>query len=234
MNKLKHAVALISGTLLFFVPGYGWTPPAESSGLGSHQASAAQSFVGHHSSSSSKKSSTKTKAWHGKLVDANCIAQAMAKTAPSVPQGASPGIPHFVSDSGAQGQYPGGAGQQQQMPGGQPGQSPTSQQPNGPGVPNSPNPGMGPGESPQAQRAAMVDKAAKQCAATTSTAAFGLVEADGRIIRFGTNGNNQASEAVKQVQLKPGKAVKATVKGTEQSGGSLEVTSVEVKGKHAK
>jgi len=124
-------------------------------------------------------------------------------------------------------QYPGGGAQQPQMPGGQGRQ----QSPNMPVGQQGQNPNMGPNEIAQMQRAAMIDNAAKQCAATPSTTSFGLALGDGQVIRFDGDGDSKASQAIKDVELEPGKAVKATINGIDRGSGSVQVASVEIKHK---
>jgi hypothetical protein len=185
------------------------------------------------SSPAKRTNSEKPKKWQGKLVDANCMVKALNAVAAHAPHSAGQGFPHFAGSSSQQGQYPGG-GTQQQTPGSQSEPYPNEPQPNGPAEPPAGSPGVGPDETAQLQRAALVDDAAKKCAATKSTSDFGLALSSGQVIKFGESGNTKASQAIKVAELKPGKAVKATVKASEQSGGSLQVTSVEIKGKHKK
>lgn len=66
--------------------------------------------------------------------------------------------------------------------------------------------------------------------ATSTTSQFGLLPDSGAVMKFGQSGNRKASEAVKPVELKPRKPVKATVRGLQGSKGRVLVTSVAVKG----
>ena len=77
----------------------------------------------------------------------------------------------------------------------------------------------------------MIANAAKLCAATEYTSSFGLALENGDVIKFDGDGNSKAREAVKDVELEPLKAVKATVKGIDQGIGPVQVTSIEIKHK---
>ena len=173
----------------------------------------------------------KPKKWHGKLVDAACMVKELNSVSAQPAVGS--GVPHFAGNSWQQGQYPGGGGMGQPgVPGGQTEPAPGEGQPTmGPGVGT---PGRGSAENPQMQRAALIDAAAKKCAASESTSKFGLALSDGQIIQFGEHGNDEASQAVKEARLEPGKTVKATVKGVKHDNGAVTVASVTVKGKHKK
>jgi hypothetical protein len=54
---------------------------------------------------------------------------------------------------------------------------------------------------------------------------------DGQVIKFDGDGASNASQAVKDVELEPGKAVKAAIKGIDQGSGSVQVASAEIKHK---
>jgi hypothetical protein len=103
-------------------------------------------------------------------------------------------------------------------------------------------PGQNPDQNPdisQAQAAQMaqadkLDREAKQCTATTSTTAFGLVPPGGHMVRFDEDGNTKAGEALRTITVEPGKAVKAKVTGIPAGGDIVNVASVEVKGKSGK
>jgi nicotinate-nucleotide pyrophosphorylase len=87
-------------------------------------------------------------------------------------------------------------------------------------------------QSAQAAAAAeRMDAAAKQCAASTSTQSFGLALSDGKVVQLDNQGNTQASEALKTIDVQPGKKVKAKVTGTVEDNNIVRVASVEVKGK---
>jgi hypothetical protein len=183
------------------------------------------------STSAKKHNKEKQKRWSGSLVDVNCMAKAMSA---SKDQGARPpdsSVPRTQwLDGGAQ--YPGQS----------PGQSSPSPQ-TGPGQPTQPtmpmpgNPDRSPdtsqAQAAQMARAAMIDKEAKQCAATAATTAFGLVVSGGEVMKFDEQGNARANDALKSVSATtPGKALKAKVTGmVEGDGATVKVVSVEVKGK---
>lgn len=172
--------------------------------------------------------------WSGTLVDVPC----MAKLLGNKRQGAAPG--GAADPAGSQGSAPrfmgsGFAGQAGQQPGGAPtpgaptqGQAPAA----GPVPGQTPdNPGMTPAQQAQMARAERVDDAAKQCAASSSTQNFGLAMSGGQVVQFDSDGNSKAQEALKEVQVQPGKKIKAKVTGTMQSNVTVKVASVEVKGK---
>ena len=73
---------------------------------------------------------------------------------------------------------------------------------------------------------------ARKCAATSATTSFGLVLGSGELMKFDSEGNSKASDEMKEVAVRPGKPVKARVTGTKESGDTLNVASVEVRGKH--
>jgi hypothetical protein len=75
---------------------------------------------------------------------------------------------------------------------------------------------------------------AKQCVATTSTTLFGLVPAGGRMVRFNDDGNTKAGEALRTTIVEPGKPVKAKVTGILAGDDTVNVSSVEIKGKAGK
>ncbi|MCL5006310.1 MAG: hypothetical protein M1404_07220 [Acidobacteria bacterium] len=177
----------------------------------------------------------KMKKWHGKLVDAKCMVKAINSAAATESSHVGRDFPHFAGSSFQQGRYPGGGVQQPTTPNGpQTGPYPGQPEPNGPMQPPGLNTPTGPTETTRMRRAAVIDHAVKMCPATKSTSKFGLALGDGRVIKFGENGDSKASHAIEEAQLKPGKPVKAIVKGAKLHGGGLQVTSVEIKGKHKK
>lgn len=95
--------------------------------------------------------------------------------------------------------------------------------------------GQGPGMSPQEQeqqaRANAINHAEKECVATPSTQAFGLAMSGGRVLRLDPSGNEKVLDALKRVEVKPGKKVKAKVTGTKEGATTVNVSSVQVKGK---
>jgi hypothetical protein len=229
MRRIEIAIALCTGAFLFLWAG-AWAQQAPSSPAEGSQNPGAQTPASQPSSSSTEKTG-KPKKWSGKLVDAGCMTKALNTIASPAQQGASPAGPHFLGGSSEPsplpGQHPGAGGAQQlEMPGGQP-----QQQPNVPIGPLGQSPSMGSNDTAQMRKAALIDDAANKCAATESTTSFGLVLGDRRVINFGEEGDSKASQAIKDVELKPGKAAKATVKGTDQANGSVQVASVEIKGK---
>jgi hypothetical protein len=95
------------------------------------------------------------------------------------------------------------------------------------------NPDISQAQAAQA-RASKADSEAKECVATTATTAFGLVLADGQLVRFDDEGNAKAGEALKAVTVDRGKRVKVKVTGTLEGGGNtVKVASVEIKGKRS-
>ena len=95
------------------------------------------------------------------------------------------------------------------------------------------NPDISQAQAAQMARANKVDNEAKQCVATAATTVFGLVLADGQMVRFDDEGNAKTGEALKAVTLEPGKRVKAKVTGTLEGSDTVKVASVEIKGKRS-
>ncbi len=228
MCRTKNIIVLCAGTLLFL-----WT------GAWAQQASgtAPQPVAGQTTSPSKQKKTEKPKKWQGKLVDANCIVKAMNTVAAPAPYSTGSGFPHFAGSASAPAQYQNQGGttpQQQTQPGAQTGPNPNQPQPMGPIGPPVEGPDIGPFDTAQSQRSALVDAAAKECAATSTTSQFGLLTDSGAVMKFGKSGNSKASQAVKEVELKPKKPVEATVRGLQDNKGHVLVTSVAVKGRHKK
>ena len=176
--------------------------------------------------------------WSGSLVDIPCMAKLLRNQQQGDTQGggaASPGTPeggapHFMGS--------GFAGQGGQQPGGgavTPGTPAAGQGPAAPSMPSQApdNSGMTPAQTAQMAKAERVDKAAKQCIASPSTQNFGLAMSGGQVVQFDSGGNSKAQEALKEVQVQPGKKIKAKVAGTMQNNVTVSVSSVEVKGKRA-
>jgi hypothetical protein len=90
---------------------------------------------------------------------------------------------------------------------------------------------MTPQQSAQMAKANRIDNAAKQCAASASTQTFGLAMSGGQVVQFDSSGNSKAQEALKDVEMQPGKKIKAKVTGTMENQQTVRVASVEVKGK---
>ncbi len=216
----------------------GWaqqTQDTQPSGTSS-AASANPSGVGSQGSNPSDtvEPNQKPKHWSGSLVDIPCMAKELSTgngaqgngTDAETPNSAlTPAPPHFMNEAS-------------QTPGGQtgPGQAPaTSQTPQTfPAPTESPNPAMSPADQARAARANRVDSIAKQCSATQTTQDFRLAVGDGQVLRFDQEGNAKASDALKGVELRPGKKLKAKVSGRLGNGGTtVEVASIEVKAKRA-
>jgi hypothetical protein len=199
--------------------------PSQSQGATTASSAATQNPPVTADQSEPKAKPEKQKHWSGSLVDANCITKVMSQ----VQAGAAAGgpqrqMPHFVDAA------PSAAAQAGQRPTG-PGQGGVPQEPTNPQ--GRQNPGNYPDmtQSAQMAKATMMDQAAKQCTATASTQAFALVSgAD--VMKLDDQGNSKASEAVKGVEVQPGKKVKAKVTGTME-GETIKVAAVEVKGKRA-
>jgi hypothetical protein len=185
-------------------------------------------------------SNEKTKHWTGSLVDANCMAKTLgseparsaagaASTAPGT-SGAPP-TPHFTPESPDQLQQsgqPGGA-----TPIGPSGrtQNPSGTPPTYPGQDSGQNPDMSQDRAARMAAADKIDTAAKHCAASASTEQFGLALSGGEVVRFNNDGDAKASEALKTVDVQPGKKIKAKVTGVMEDDNTIRVASVEVKGK---
>jgi hypothetical protein len=183
------------------------------------------------SSANIKTGTEKLKRWSGNLVDISCMAKALSNQNGNANPGADTGQPHFMGSSfaGQAGQQPGGG-----MPpgGGAPGGQAPATAPTYPSQ-TSANPGTSPAEQAQMARAAKVDNAAKQCTASSATQDFGLAMSGGQVVQFDRDGNNKAQDALKEVEVQPGKRIKAKVTGTLENSTMVRVASVEVKGKRS-
>jgi len=178
----------------------------------------------------------KEKHWTGSLVDVKCMAKALGSesgsAAPATTSGATPQAPQYMSglpDQLQQTAQPGGGATPMGPAGSQsrPGTAPTY-----PGQDSGQNPDMSQAQSQRAAAAAeRMDSAAKQCAASTLTQAFGLALSDGKVVQLDSEGNTKASEAIKAVDVQPGKKIKAKVTGVLEANNTVNVASVEVKGK---
>jgi hypothetical protein len=184
-----------------------------------------------------KTSSEKPKHLSGNLVDVGCMAKALngqgeaATTPGKSPANSENGVPQFLGSSSAPqaGQQPGGGISPA-------GANPAGQTPRtGPANPNSnsPNTDISPEQAAEVARAEKVNDAAKQCVPSSSTQAFGLAMSGGEVVKFDNAGDSKAQEALKEVQVRSGKTVKAKVTGTMQDRATVRVESVEVKGKRA-
>jgi len=176
----------------------------------------------------------KLKKISGKLVDAPCMEKGLSSTQGGGTSSPSPGTtaqpPQGNSFAGQSGGSPQGGqaqpGAQGQTPGAQ-GQTPPGETPSVPGQNPYPNQqGAVPsGPSPAEQQS-------KQCPATASTTAFGLVTGDGKFVKLDDQGNSKASEAIKTATLKEGKAPKAKIKGTME-GDMVKVGEIQLKGQRS-
>ena len=88
----------------------------------------------------------------------------------------------------------------------------------------------------QAQSARMaaaekIDTAAKQCTATASTQEFGLALSGGEVVRFDSEGDSKAGQALRGIDVPPGKKIKAKVTGVMGENDAVKVAVVELKGK---
>ena len=227
MKRTQNVIALCAATILSLLAG-AWAQQAPNT--------ASQPVAGQMRSPSKKKKSEKSIKWHGKLVDSNCMAKAMNTVTTAALHGTGAGAPRSSGSSSEFGQYQATMNQvnpgQMQQPGieqqhdavgpaigaaGKSPQTPMGASDNGPSI-----------STAAMQRGALLEHAARECAATNSTSKFGLVMDTGRVMTFGESGNSKAGEAVKGAALKPHKPVKATVRGVESNRGSVLVTSVEI------
>ncbi len=250
MKRAERVVAISAGILLFLSAG-AWAQPVP----------AAHSATGQKSAPAKKKKPEKPKKWHGKLVDATCMSKAMNTVAASALHGSAEGAPSASGDS-SQSQFVyysraprqgGQSGSEQQIA--------ASRAPMGANGPINMTPADGShpavgapigndqrqvglaakagGRLPSIntaamQKGAMLEQAANECTATSTTSQFGLLTDSGAVMKFGKSGNSKAGEAIKQVELEPKKPVKATVQGLQGNNGRVLVTSVAIKGKHKK
>lgn len=257
MSFRKFLVGGCAGTLLFWGPVWAQRSPnpqsagQQQSSPGAVQPGSAQSPVMPGNTTTTEEPSPpanstgmneakegKEQHWSGNLVDVPCMVkllrnpqQGATSEGRTGSSSASPaGVPHFMG-SGFDGQ----AGQQPGA-GTTPGAPTQGQAPASPSLPSQQAPdssGMTAAQKAQMARAEQVDKAAKQCVASSSTQNFGLAMSGGQVVQFDAGGNNKAQEALKEVQVQPGKKVKAKVTGTLQDKVTVKVASVEVKGKRA-
>jgi hypothetical protein len=91
------------------------------------------------------------------------------------------------------------------------------------------NPDISQAQAAQMARADKFDHEAKQCVATASTTAFGLMAPGGQLVRFNNDGNAKAGEVLRTTTVEPGKPVKAKVTGILAGGDTVTVSSVEIK-----
>ncbi len=228
---LLAGALMLSGTLIGVQPGAGFQPP----------------FAAGQESSPAKRAKTqKPKKWKGKLVDATCVVKALNTVSLHDLSVEGQGASHFADGPSQPDPFSGGGAQQAQPPvvtcpglgcfspdaksgpyslGGSLGKT------TGPG---NENPGTGSDVRARMRRAVLVEEAVKKCPPSQSTSEFGLALSSGRLIEFDPDGNSKASQAVKVAELGPGKPAKATIEGMVESSGSVQVTSVQIIGKHRK
>jgi hypothetical protein len=230
---LAAGALMLSGTLIWAQQSAG-SQPALVAGQQSSPAKAAKT--------------EKAKEWKGKLVDANCVVKAFNTVSAQDASGAGQGFPHFANGPSQPEPSPGGGAQQGQTPttvtcpglGCMTPDAKTGPYPmrGGLGGPMGSTTTDGPGGrsdiKARMRRAALIEDVVKKCVASESTSEFGLALSGGQLIAFDQDGNTKASQAIKVAELQPGKPAKATVKGIEESSGSVHVTSVEIKGKSKK
>jgi hypothetical protein len=168
------------------------------------------------------------KHWSGSLVDANCMVKAI-----SAPTGATGESSSRPNQSAPQRQWL-AEGPGQSSPSSQMGPGQTPRQPGAlpPGQNPDQNPDISQSQAAQMAQADKLDNEAKQCGATAATTVFGLVPAGGPMVRFDDQGNTRAAEALRAVTVEPGKRVKAKVTGILAGGDTVNVSSIEIKGKH--
>ena len=178
----------------------------------------------------SAKSGVKEKHLSGSLVDVACMAKTLGAETGDAPQTEpAPGVPHFVGGGAdpqaGPGQMPAGGG-----PGGM--QDPNHRNPQSSMPPDTRAPGMSADDQVQTARSNKIDNAVKQCAASPSAQTLGLATSDGQVLQFDQDGNAKAKEALNSAaNLQPGKKIKAKVTGTIEDKGTVNVASIEIKGK---
>lgn len=229
--SLCAGALLLSGTFLGVQPSAALQPPFA---------------AGQNSNPAKHAKNEKQKKWKGKLVDEKCVAKALNTVSVHDLSSESPHVSHFADGPSPMEPFAGQAGQQGQVPvvtcpgvGCASPDAKTGPYPmrDGLGGPMGPGPGNSntrPDINARLRHAAMIDDAVKKCPASESTSDFGLALSNGRVIEFDQDGNSKASQAIKVAELAPGSPAKATVEAFEESGGSVRVTSVQVKSKHKK
>lgn len=239
MNVRQLFMAGLAGSLLFWGAAWGQqdpNPARASSPNQSQTVAPGSSATTENSSDTASTAKEKEKHWSGSLVDIPCMVKILKNDNQnqnaSPATGSSPGVPHFMGSgfTGQAGQQPGAGG-----PPGAAGQGGAtapmgapSQSANQGAATDS---GMNPQQSAQIARATRIDEAAKQCTASPSTQTFGLAMSGGQVVQFDNSGNSKALEALKAVDVQPGKKIKAKVTGTMENQQTVRVASVEVKGK---
>jgi len=171
------------------------------------------------------KSGPKEKHLSGSLVDVACMAKTLGVETGGTPQAAPlRGVPHFWGGEAEADPQTGPGG-----PGGM--QGSTQPNPQSTMPPDTRVPGMTADDQAQTERANKIDNAVKQCAASPSAQALGLATSDGQVLQFDQDGNAKAREALKSADVEPGKKIKAKVTGTMENKATVNVASIEIKGK---
>jgi hypothetical protein len=181
------------------------------------------------SGSTAQHKAEKEKHWSGSLVDANCMVKAMSSPTGAADQNsgrANAGAPQREWLTEGPGQTP--------APQMGPAQSPRQTGALPPGQNPDQNPDISQTQAAQMAQADKLDKEVRQCVATAATTAFGLVPADGQMVRLDDEGNTKAGEALRAATVEPGKPVKAKVTGILAAGDTVNVSAVEIKGKAGK
>lgn len=217
MKLRTYAATVPLATVLVF--GIGW----------SQQQPVGQSTA--EAPSKGAKVTAKEKHLNGSLVDIGCMVTTLRQVSKASPQtGAGPGVAHFMGAGVAAAQ----AGPGQVSPGGPgPGtmQGPMQRNPDTgvpPDNPASTNPDP---QQAQLEQAMKVDKAANECVASPQAQNLGLAMSGGQLVQFDQNGNAKAKDALKTVDVEPGKKIKAKVTGTMEDKNTVNVASIEIKGK---
>jgi hypothetical protein len=214
--KLKLLTATIPlVTVLFFSSAWAQQTPEQSQP---------------EASTTRAKEGQKEKHLSGSLVDMGCMAKTLgAETkAPSQPESAF-GVPHLMgwgATSPQTGQVP---------PGGGPGtmQGP-GQRTTDPGLPSDNQIPTSEDQRAQMAKVDRVENAARQCVASPLTQTLGLAMADGQVVQFDQDGCAKAREALKSADVQAGKKIKAKVVGSMEDKTTVNVASIEIKGKGKK
>jgi len=237
MRSTRAAHSLITSLVVLLAVLWGGSSVAQSSGAQSQSTAdpaAGNSTSSAQSGSTAKHKPEKERHWSGSLVDANCMVKAMSAQAERIddnsanPNASAPqrrwlneGDPSSgLAQTSPSSQM--GPAQSRQT-----GALPPSQNPDR-------NPDISQAQAAQMAQADRLESEAKQCVASVSTTAFGLVPSAGPMVRFDDEGNGKAGEALKNATVEPGKRVKAKVTGALANGDRVNVSSIEIKGKTGK
>ena len=227
MTTTRVGYSFVTGSVVLslFLCGTSWA----SQGSGGQAQSSTQETANPtpvaKSDSTAKHKGEKEKHWSGSLVDVNCVEKAKSSGGTednSVRPSATAPQRQWLGEGSGQASSQMGPSQTPRQTGAlPPGQNPTQ------------NPDISQEQAAQMARAEKIDNESKQCAATATTTVFGLVASGGQMMKFDTEGNTKAGEALKATAIEPGKRVKAKVTGTLAASDTVNVSSVEIKGKHA-